>query len=457
MDTSAKTTIIILAALSLLVFCGRASTAELHVPGTYGTIQDAIDASVNGDVVIVADGTYVGAKNKNLDFAGRAITVMSENGPDNCIIDCEGSGRGFIFQSGENANSVVDGFTITNGRDSVGGGGIRIIESDPSIFNCILRDNSVTGHGGGIRAHQSQAQIANCKFINNSATGSSSDGGAIILYFSDVSIKNCLFIGNRCPNAGGGAAMRNWESNPTLINCTFSANSSSYAPIDNSPSSHPVFTNCIFWGNGTGYTIQSSSGSCTTLIHCDVEGGWNGPKVGGCVINGGGNINTDPNFVDPTNADMYARDYHLNEGSPCIDAGAEVDLDFDLDGNQRPFDYPGVDNNGELPDFDIGAYELVLPTPYELAISNILNALEAKLALLNTIESALADEQAAYDYLQEMLDSGEYDGLTKGDIIKAMQKVHSATQHQDQAIHQVDKSIEKLDDALDSLDYESSE
>jgi len=66
----------------------------------------------------------------------------------------------------------------------------------------------------------------------------------------------------------------------------------------------------------------------------------------------------------------------------------------------------------------------------------------------------LTEEQAAYDALEELLESGDYGELKKGDIIKAMQKVHSATQHQDQALHQIDKSIEKLEDALESLGCE---
>ena len=62
------------------------------------TIQAGIDASVNGDAVIVADGTYMGVGNKNLDYGGRLITLQSENGAATCIIDCEAEGRGFHFR-----------------------------------------------------------------------------------------------------------------------------------------------------------------------------------------------------------------------------------------------------------------------------------------------------------------------------------------------------------------------
>ncbi|MCH8274597.1 MAG: hypothetical protein IH851_07395, partial [Armatimonadetes bacterium] len=89
-------------AVAALVLATTAAYADiLRVPSQYATIQDAIDAAVNSDTVLVEDGIYTGAGNKNLDFGGKLIEVISENGPDNCIIDCENDGRGFYFHSGE--------------------------------------------------------------------------------------------------------------------------------------------------------------------------------------------------------------------------------------------------------------------------------------------------------------------------------------------------------------------
>ena len=141
---------LVAAALTSVLLAATSAPADtLHVPTDYPTIQAAIDAAVNGDIVEIADGTYTGAGNKNLDFAGKAITVKSAAGdPTFCIIDCEDDGRGFYFHSGEGPDSVVSGLTITNGRvdsdspgDGFGGGILCEGASSPTIVDCVIRGN----------------------------------------------------------------------------------------------------------------------------------------------------------------------------------------------------------------------------------------------------------------------------------------------------------------------------
>lgn len=115
----------------------------LYVPTEYPTIQAGINSAVDGDTVLVADGTYIGTGNKNLTFGGKAIAVRSENGPESCIIDCQNSGRGVYFNSDEDTCSVFSGFTITHGYYWAGAG-IYCVYSSPTISDCYLVENTAT-------------------------------------------------------------------------------------------------------------------------------------------------------------------------------------------------------------------------------------------------------------------------------------------------------------------------
>ncbi|MFG0252459.1 MAG: hypothetical protein ACF8NJ_06250, partial [Phycisphaerales bacterium JB038] len=146
-----------LAALTLAATATQAGT--LHVPGQYPTIQAAIDAAIDGDIVELADGVYTGAGNKNLDFGGRAITVRSASGdPTLCIIDCEQDGRGFQFNGREGPDSIIQGLTITNGDVTDYGGAVFCYNrSSPALIDCALIANRACDRGGGLYCSSSSS------------------------------------------------------------------------------------------------------------------------------------------------------------------------------------------------------------------------------------------------------------------------------------------------------------
>ena len=69
--------------LSNLILISIATATTLKVPSQYSTIQAAIDASSNGDTVLVAAGTYT----EKVLIDGKNISLISENGRDSTIID----------------------------------------------------------------------------------------------------------------------------------------------------------------------------------------------------------------------------------------------------------------------------------------------------------------------------------------------------------------------------------
>ena len=155
----------------------------------------------------------------------------------------------------------------------------------------------------------------------------------------------------------------------------------------------------------------------------------------------------------------------LTHNRPDTDAPNLVAYwDFDESEGQTAHDLSGNGNDGTLgstPDVDnsdpdwIESDALVgICSPYLIAKRGMKRALALKEAALKALKAALAEEDISLAGLEELLESGDYVDLKKGDIVKAKQKIHSAMQHEEQAESDVDKSIDKLDDALNTLGIE---
>jgi len=159
----------------------------INVPNHYATIQEGINASSDGDTVLVQPDTY----SENINFNGRHIVVGSlylTTGDttyiETTIIDGDNSGSVVMFESGEDSTAAIIGFTIQNGSSEYGGG-ILCRESDPTIRRNIITGNHASftflnggGYGGGIYGESSNPIIAQNRICNNTASGGSSSGGA---------------------------------------------------------------------------------------------------------------------------------------------------------------------------------------------------------------------------------------------------------------------------------------
>ena len=277
---------------ALLTPSSRAAT--LNVPAQYTTIQAAVTAANTGDTILVADGIFTGAGNRNIDFGGKDLTAQSTSGnPATCIIDCQNQGRAFYLRSGETAKSGIAGFTIKNGfgsSDSGNGGGIYIGSNNPTVTNCVFIGNSAANYGGGLRGGAATSCVfvgntangnsgggmaggaaTKCVFTRNSAYGSIGSGGGL---YSGVAT-NCAFNGNTAYSGGG-------IGSGTATNCVFTGNSASAGGggMDGGAANSCVFTrNSAYGGGGMG---GGAANSCVFVSNSAVYGGG---ALGGTVTN----------------------------------------------------------------------------------------------------------------------------------------------------------------------------
>ncbi len=172
--------------LIMLTISASAFGSVLRVPQNFPNIQGAIFFAEDADTVLVSDGIYTGNKNRNIDFMGKSITVLSLNGPAETVIDCEYRGRGFYFGSGEDETAILKGFTIRRGRDDIGGG-IFCTNSSPTISNCIITGNKASS-GAGIYCNSSFPEISGTTISGNKAYF----GGGLWCYYSIPVLTNCI-------------------------------------------------------------------------------------------------------------------------------------------------------------------------------------------------------------------------------------------------------------------------
>ncbi|MHC4220196.1 MAG: hypothetical protein ACYSU7_17260, partial [Planctomycetota bacterium] len=288
------------AAVVALTSAGQADTLYVdddNYPGPgsgseadpYSSIQDAIAAAVNGDEVVVAEGIYA----EPIDFLGKAITVRSTDPADPAVVAAtiiDGTGNLHVVQcvSGEGADTVLDGITITGGNangssfpDALGGGMYNSYSS-PTVINCTFSGNSAK-YGGGMCNEESNPTVGNCTFAGNTAD----DGGAMFNLASSVTLNGCTFAGNSADDDGG--AIVNERCTTIFEDCTFTANSlaTGYShwggAIFNNLGVNTM-TRCTFTGNIAPGTVDSGG---SAILSADTNQG----GMGGAL--------THPDFTPP--------------------------------------------------------------------------------------------------------------------------------------------------------------
>jgi hypothetical protein len=317
----------------------------------FSSIQECINASASLDTCVVYPGIY----RERIRFLGSAITVRSSEGAERTIIDGRETGPVVTFSRGEDDDTLLKGFTITNGYAfSSGegtiehGGGIQMISAGPTIEDCILLDNHADGDGGGIYCFStgSSPDFLNVVFQGNTADR---QGGGLCVVSGRPKITNCLFIENQA--SMGGAMSARYSVGTLLRNCTFHGNvGSDQAGALYLLNAASDWTNsiCFFNSSPLGHSVvmdldlQQVGTTSLALSHVDLEGGVGdivrtqscNAQPGSCELQSNEILNENPRFVplwldepeeDPEQA-FYLSQTHTGRidqtvTSPCVDAG----------------------------------------------------------------------------------------------------------------------------------------
>jgi len=171
----------------------------ITVPLDQPTVQDAIDNASPLDLVCVEAGTYV----ETLDFGGKAVHLLGVAGSGSTTLDGGGIDTVVTFASGEGADTVLEGFTITNGLADQGGG-IHIDASSPTLVDLVITANEAIDEGGGLYVDDSTSRLARVDLIDNEASGFGADGGGGYFIAADVVIIDMVVAQNRATNGDYG-------------------------------------------------------------------------------------------------------------------------------------------------------------------------------------------------------------------------------------------------------------
>ncbi len=287
-----------------LIFAIMAYAEVINVPEDFETIQGAIDASEDGDTVLVNEGVYhesITPPQRNIVLASRFILENELSIVEETILDGEEE-RSIITHFWDTVEII--GFTFQHAEAWIGGACNIDGSYELQLFrHCIFRDNHAD-MGGAIRvAHQAQARFEHCLF-----TGNRADDIGSVLTSRDRGVTefvSCTFVGNQSEN-DGDLLVPYQGSSVLLQNCIL---------YDNGE--NPIKLNNNGWGLlSAEYSLIEGGINAILFDDQDQFHLWDE------------NIDEHPLFANPDEGD-----YHLTEDSPCIDTG-DPDSPEDPDGTR---------------------------------------------------------------------------------------------------------------------------
>ena len=310
-------------------------------------IQDAVDASSSGDLILVTNGVYKTGFRGAVDstpcrvVVDKQVTLRSVNGPDSTIIEGFSLPGSFPWSLSSvrcayltNGASLI-GFTLTNGSVratayvNLGdpGGGVLCASTSEVLSNCVII-NCAAYIGGGAQG----GTLVNCLITN--CLGHIGGGGAYA-----ANLERCEVIWTTAHNYGGL-----YLCNATNCNISYNLGLFGGGAFGGTISHCTVYGNYAATGGlGGGYGGGVNNVDCQNSIIFNNKAYTGGDDVASgtytncCVpvpVGGSGNITNAPMFVDTYD---IPGNFHLQPGSPCINAGnnAFATKPIDLDGRPR--------------------------------------------------------------------------------------------------------------------------
>jgi hypothetical protein len=346
--------------------CDVKNNATLHASSYGGGLYATCDFELHNVSFQTNSTLYVGGGLMTVYFA--PYTAALAPLVDNCSFEANttkvGNGAGGAHIYLNNAAVIRESeFLGRGGVLSSGGGAVNCVNGSHAVFErCLFHGNIGDYWGGAIHFWDADAEVLGCLFVENrsGATGDGA-GGALTMYDNSpatprrVNVINSTFFRNFTQGyQGSGGAIHNRVQAISITNCIFWENGKVSTP-GGSPTNYGGF-----------YALIDETGT-GTVSYSDVQGGLQSTGY----VAGSGNLNVNPDFAPSDD------DYHLQSGSPCVDAGSNAvvptTLKTDFEDDPRVFAF----NNRESAVVDIGWDEyfdaglnMTSPEPGTLWINN---------------------------------------------------------------------------------------